>query len=381
MSGGGGGSTYYANLERLYGAQADNADQLRGESAKTFADLANLRNAAADYGSLANQEQAASTATADYRDAAHRSMVSMTDNLASLGINPADERYMRNLRSMETDLMGSGAGAITGARNRAADKGFAMMSDVTNMGLGLPGQATSAFNSAGNMASSAGQMRMNEASMNNNAMAGLVRGGMDTAILGKYMNWWANGGYVNKYAKGGVVGAMESIQAPSAPVSAPTPDPLVQAAGMGAQGAMTYKMLTKPNPVDLATKQVNSVIPATGLESSNAVNGWAGTDIGAGEGAALAGGAQTGTAISAEELLPLLFAANGGQVTPFSRGAKGGEVDGPGGPKDDQVPAMLSDGEFVLPVGTVKKYGLAKLEKMRQEGLEFERQLGIGARA
>lgn len=57
---------------------------------------------------------------------------------------------------------------------------------------------------------------------------------------------------------------------------------------------------------------------------------------------------------------------------------KGGEVDGPGGPKDDRVPAMLSDGEFVMPIGAVRKYGLDKLEKMRQEGLQFEKQLGLG---
>ena len=66
------------------------------------------------------------------------------------------------------------------------------------------------------------------------------------------------------------------------------------------------------------------------------------------------------------------------KVRPGSTTRRGGEVDGPGGPKDDRVPAMLSDGEFVMPVGSVRKYGLDKLEKMRQEGLQFERQLGIG---
>lgn len=66
------------------------------------------------------------------------------------------------------------------------------------------------------------------------------------------------------------------------------------------------------------------------------------------------------------------------KVRPGSTTRGGGKVSGPGGPKDDRVPALLSDGEFVLPVGTVKKYGLAKLEKMRQDGLQFEKQLGIG---
>ena len=69
---------------------------------------------------------------------------------------------------------------------------------------------------------------------------------------------------------------------------------------------------------------------------------------------------------------------SGRQVTPGSDGARGGKVSGPGGPKDDRVPALLSAGEFVLPVGTVKMLGLAKLEKMRKAGLEFERKLGIG---
>lgn len=80
----------------------------------------------------------------------------------------------------------------------------------------------------------------------------------------------------------------------------------------------------------------------------------------------------------------LVAAANGGQIGqprqgigPGSVNSKGGPAHGPGGPKSDKIPVMLSDGEFVLPVGTVKKYGLAKLEKMRQEGLQFEQELGI----
>jgi hypothetical protein len=65
------------------------------------------------------------------------------------------------------------------------------------------------------------------------------------------------------------------------------------------------------------------------------------------------------------------------KVRPGSTTQRGGKVSGPGGPKDDRVPALLSDGEFVMPVGAVKKYGLDKLEKMRQDGLQFEKQLGI----
>lgn len=57
----------------------------------------------------------------------------------------------------------------------------------------------------------------------------------------------------------------------------------------------------------------------------------------------------------------------------------GGKVEGPGGPRDDAVPAMLSDGEFVLNEGAVKKYGLAKLEKMNKEGLKNQKARGLRA--
>jgi len=42
---------------------------------------------------------------------------------------------------------------------------------------------------------------------------------------------------------------------------------------------------------------------------------------------------------------------------------KGG-VRGPGGPVDDMIPAMLSDGEYVIPADTVKAIGKDKLDKL-----------------
>jgi hypothetical protein len=44
--------------------------------------------------------------------------------------------------------------------------------------------------------------------------------------------------------------------------------------------------------------------------------------------------------------------------------ADGGEVEGEGGPTDDQIHAMLSDGEFVLPADTVKHIGPEVLEEL-----------------
>lgn len=55
----------------------------------------------------------------------------------------------------------------------------------------------------------------------------------------------------------------------------------------------------------------------------------------------------------------------------------GGPVEGPGGPRDDAVPAMLSRGEFVLNEGAVKHFGLAKLNKMNEIGLQNQQSRGL----
>ena len=67
-----------------------------------------------------------------------------------------------------------------------------------------------------------------------------------------------------------------------------------------------------------------------------------------------AGSATGSAAISA-------FFADGGKAKRLGRG---GKVSGPGGPVDDKIPAMLSDGEYVLPADTVKAIGVKKLDKV-----------------
>ena len=56
-----------------------------------------------------------------------------------------------------------------------------------------------------------------------------------------------------------------------------------------------------------------------------------------------------------------MFKADGGTVKRLGRG---GKVTGPGGPVDDKIPAMLSDGEYVIPADTVKAIGVKKLDKL-----------------
>lgn len=61
--------------------------------------------------------------------------------------------------------------------------------------------------------------------------------------------------------------------------------------------------------------------------------------------------------------------------------ADGGIIEGSGGPRDDKIPAMLSDGEYVLNEGAVKHFGLAKLNKMNEIGLKNQERRGLIRRA
>lgn len=60
--------------------------------------------------------------------------------------------------------------------------------------------------------------------------------------------------------------------------------------------------------------------------------------------------------------LTALFLADGGKI---HNGA--GAVRGPGGPVDDKIPAMLSNGEYVLPADTTAAIGKKRLDKLVKE--------------
>lgn len=56
-------------------------------------------------------------------------------------------------------------------------------------------------------------------------------------------------------------------------------------------------------------------------------------------------------------------------MPPLKR-AKGGEVEGPGTSTSDSIPAMLSDGEYVINAAAVKKVGTDFLDKINKMGLK-----------
>lgn len=410
--GGGGGNQYYANLEKLYGTQAAQAERLMGLSEKlTYPMYERMVGESLDYGSLANKERAAAQAKADAEASFGSAMGAYKGDLASMGINPEDPRYAREMRKLATTAYGGGAAGMTGARERADQMGFARLQDTTGMLAGVPSSASSALSSASATGGNLAQMYNQGQQQYGQNVAGAVRGGID--LYGFTRNnpgiWTgANGGYVQRLARGGIAGAIENITPPPPPTGSPdTTNANVGAAGQGLMrgremvGSGVESLGKATGSADMtafgqgmrlgkeaqpaidaytqAAQQVNSILPAAGEATTAAaaegalMEGVAGS---MGSGAAL-GAAMPwlGAAMLAGSALGLF--KDGGKVTPGSTSRRGGEVDGPGGPKDDRVPALLSDGEFVMPIGAVKKFGLDRLEKMRQAGLEFEKHLGI----
>ena len=55
-----------------------------------------------------------------------------------------------------------------------------------------------------------------------------------------------------------------------------------------------------------------------------------------------------------------------------------GEISGPGGPKDDLVPAMLSDGEFVMTAKAVENAGGPRVMYNLMNSLDPDSSRGVG---
>lgn len=483
---GGGSPKNYANLERLYGIQADQAEFL-GETFKGTIAPAYKKwlGEAQDYGSLANQELAAERAGKASSGAISAQQQALEGNLASLGINPADARYAQGMREMGIQGAAQQAAAETTAREGIRDKGFARQQDAIGMGMGTPTQASQAANSAANAATgSLTAQNQYQQNQQNNA-ANMMRAG--TSVWNAYNDYdkgnsgggWADGGqvkkngilrlkqggYVQRLAQGGFAGqgtggkgfmAGPQIQAP--PPMQPPPPPSAAQQGVGAasktigmrgiqtgagkaietggrafgspgteafgrglqmspsqasaeaaryeqsrihaQAAVDKAMgpMGPPTEEAMALEQAAAATPAAEL-GTEAIMAGAGQAVAAdtaamaapvaletagAASAGLTGAAALGTAVPVLGAGLALYGignaagwwADGGEVTPGSNGQTG-EVDGPGGPKDDEVLAALSDGEFVMPKGVVNFYGIKHLENMRKKGLEYEKQMGI----
>jgi hypothetical protein len=384
-----------------------------------------------------------------------------------MGIDPSDPRYSKEMGKFATASFGQQAGGMSAARDRTDQLGFARMQDTTALLAGVPSNASSALSSQAATGSNLASMYNQGQQMASQNVAGAVRGGIDLygftrnnptffGADGGPVLKLKGGGYVQRLARGGITGAMEQITPPPPPTGTPTPSN-AGAVGQGLMrgrdmigtgvekvGSMTgntnmaaygqgMRLGKEAQPAidaySQAAQQVNAVLPAAEASTAAVAEGVAAESVAGAALEGVAGSMGAGAALGAA--MPWIGGAmlvgsalglfkDGGVVNqqPYMRG---GEIDGPGGPKDDLIATEIPEGAFVMPIGVVRKLGrkalekmnevedhsatkkkrnmvkvrvsddefiiqpdavdrigLAKLEKIRQDGLAYENKLGIG---
>lgn len=440
FGGGGGGSVRYDNLEKLYEIQAKQAESLMDQANKNVYPNYNLlAEQARDTGSIANQEIAAQRAASDASAASGGAKKNLEENLASMGVNPSDPRYANTMAGMELQGAAGKAAAETGARDKARDLGFARLTDVTNAGMGIGSNAVASLNSAGGMASNIANMQNQQSAMNAQGAGNIAALGtrlltMKCGGLVRPVKKYAGGGFTG----GGITGSMAAIQPPPPPTAvgttskgaavangvtstalasgtngvgtaiehvgnaigqvAPEAGSSVSSFGTGmrlGEAAKPAVEAYKTAAADMAkTATTETIKDATLQEGTKALaegvtkealgataeSMAAGSSLASTLGAAMpwVGGAMLiGSALGLFRDGGNVGGVKDARVVDAVDGREGGYADGPGGPKDDAIPAMLSNGEFVMPAGTVQLYGIEQLEKMRARGLRHEKKLGI----
>ena len=431
--GGGSGTPYYANQDKLFGTQADIATNLYNQYAAYAPQaLGNLSGMVTDAQTGQYTQDMRNRAGTDAAAAAGMERAATERQMASMGVNPNDPRFSGALRAT---ALGNAAN-IAAAKNKATqygdDMAWARSQDFYNSLAGMPSQSASMLASS---ASGYGQMGNAMQQQSNANMAGY--GQFGAQIAGGMFK--ADGGYIDepRFALGGSVGghsmpqlgdwrarpsgfkmddmsAGDKVMAVAAPIAMHAGanalgkhviNPLMDKAGaaigdavgglfggsaaagapamFGAETAALGSGLAATPTTALATNSVGNTALTSTLAAEAA--GAGGTSLAAGAGAGSAAGA--GLASTAAAALPwvggayllgsaLDLWADGGPVPHEQpRGLRldmrqGGATPDIGTETSDSIPAWLSKGEYVVNADAVKDVGKDKLEKINEKGLK-----------
>lgn len=263
---------------------------------------------AASFDTEAKREELAGKAAADVNSAFTNARGQENRALQRMGINPNSGRFAALNSQLTLGQTAALAGAKNQARENAEQMGFARKMDAAGLGRNLATNSSTAYGVALAAGDSAGK----------NSMAG-----------GNFMGQGYAGaqqGYSNAASSYGTAGNIYG-QEFNARMAGYNADQAASGAMWGGIGSLV----------------------GSGLGAYAGLSG-----IGRGGGKP---GQADGGQMKSRRALRL---ADGAHV-----GA--GPVDGPGGPVDDKVPALLSDGEYVLPADTTAKIGKKNLDKLVAE--------------
>ena len=203
--------------------QQEQAQEYYDYSQETFRPVEQaLVNQATEFNTEAYREKQASRAAADLGVAYDVTRQSNERSMAAMGVNPNSGRFQGLARTSQLGLAAQRASAMTGARNQAEAMGYARQLEVTGLGRGLAGAASSAYggalnagNSAGVNYTSAGQNQI----ANNASGIGIIQKGQAQQmqglgnILSSQTNAYINGGQTSGVgaAIGGIAGIASSV--------------------------------------------------------------------------------------------------------------------------------------------------------------------------
>lgn len=274
-----------------------------------------LVDEANSYDTKAKQEEMARQGIADVAQAYDTQRQQALDTLSQYGVNPNSNRFAAINAQLNQGEAAAKAGVATNARTNAEQLGYARKLDAASLGRGLASNASTAYGvslNASNSANASGSNALSSAYAPGNTLSAGYQG--SSSMLGNAANSYYGAG--TQFARGYGI----QNQATSA--------------NYGALGSLAGQVLGSNS----AMSNLGSLAGSIGSAASSA-GSWL---------------ADAGAAV-------LDFLADGGQ--PEVHKGKG-RVRGIGGPVDDKVPAMLSNGEYVLPADTVKAIGIKKLDRV-----------------
>jgi len=330
---------------------------------------------AAEYDSAGNIARRSGIAAANVNQAYSNARDQSTRALSRMGINPNSSAFAatndRLTRAQALDT----AGARTGAAFDTMDKGIALRSGAVAQGRGLPniaGQFAQIGNQSGAQAGAVGAQNLAGAQNVGNFMG-----------QGYSM---ANAGM----AQSGQLGvANYNAQVNAANVAG---NPMMEILGMGTR--LGAAALMAPSSKEYKTDKVRvsegaalSALRRMPIEEYSyrpgIVDGGAKRHVGTyAENFQQETGMGDGRSIPIQDAIGVTMAAvkdldrkvsalmprkaSGGPID----ARRGGSIRGPGTATSDSIPAMLSNGEYVLNAESVKMIGKQKLDKMNKAGLK-----------
>lgn len=266
-----------------------------------------------NYDTKAKQEEMARQGIADVATAYDAQKKQALDTLSQYGINPNSNRFAAINAQLARGEAADKAGVATNARTNAEQLGYARKLDAASLGRNLASNASTAYGVSLNASNSANASGNNALATSGSPGASLSSGyGAYSGMLGNSSNSY--------YGAGSTFGKQYAA------------DSQLTAAKYGGIGSAAGQFL--------GSGMGQSALGSLGGMISSGAGG-------------------LGSMLSSAGSAIMSYLADGGEA-PRKRGA----IRGPGGPVDDKIPAMLSNGEYVLPADTVKAIGVKKLDKL-----------------